>query len=150
MEKIYSFKFYNGQQLLTEEKEILSKMEEVAFSYDFLHEEDVLQYLENDSRICYMLHNNDLIGFSWLAISEELNIAELCWFVTHKQKAKGLDSKLLLDKTLEFCKQNDIKSLKFNCAEQSWFRIKDKNFLFKNFGYNVTENEQEYDVSIDI
>lgn len=144
------FKFFDGSQLLTQEKAVLEQMQNISSDYDFLDDENVLQYLDEPAKVCCMYSGSNLLGFAWLALCEEQHIAELCWFVSDKKKAKGLDSKSLLDTTLEYCKAKGIKSLKFNCAEQSWGRIKNKEQLFKKFGYTLTPDETDYDMSIDI
>lgn len=144
------FKHFTGEQLLKQESQTLEQMNNVAFIYDFLDAENVLQYLDHDSQVICMYKDDDLVAFSWVVLSVPAKIAELCWFVAHKDKVKGLESKLLLDKTLEFCKQNNIAEVKFNCATQSWGRLKDKKRLLNRFGYKLTDFEYNYDISIDI
>ena len=151
MKNIIEFKYFTGKTIISpQNKEIFEEMNIIAYSHEFLIQEDILQYITPESELLCMYKDNKLAAFSWIETDKQKQIAELCWFVINKKLIKGLESKKLLNKILDHCKQDNIKSLKFNCAEQSWFRIKDKNSLFKNFGYNVTENEQEYDVSIDI
>lgn len=149
MKTKYEYEFNNGAEVL-KNQQLLGQMNSIAYKYDYLQEEDVLQYLDESSIVCCMKKDADLIGFSWVVMCREEQIAELCWFVMDKQKAKGLEGKLLLDKTLEYCKNENIISLKFNCASQSWGKIKNKNELFEKFGYTLTENEKDYDISIDI
>lgn len=144
------FKHFTGNELLEKDAKTLEKMNNVACSYDFLDEENVLKYLDHESQIICMYKDDDLMGFSWVVLCESAKVAELCWFVTHKNKIKGLEGKFLLDKTLEFCKQHNIAEVKFNCAPQSWGRIKNKKQLLKKFGYKLTEYEMDYDISIDI
>ncbi|MBQ9795936.1 MAG: GNAT family N-acetyltransferase [Clostridia bacterium] len=149
MNNEYQFEFKTGINVLNN-NQLLEEMDAIAFKYDYLKEEDVLQYLEQFSIVGLMRKNNQLIGFSWVEVDKEQQIAELCWFVMDKQKAKGLEGKLLLDKTLKYCKNQNITSVKFNCASQAWGKIKNKNKLFEKFGYTLTENEKDYDISIDI
>ena len=144
---MYDFKFYLGEDIKNNGA-ILDEMEKVANCYNFLAEENVLQYIDNNSKICCFYKDNALLGFSWLEFCESEAIAELCWFVMNKNKSKGIEGKLLLDKTLDFCKQNGITSVKFNCAEASWGRIKDPSKLFKSFGYSLSDDENDYDMSI--
>ena len=88
-----------------------------------------------------------LTGFSWITLCKELNIAELSWFVTDKNSTFGLEGKALLDYSIQYCKHNDIKELKFNCFEKSWRRIKDKKKLFEKFGYILNE-DNDFDLCI--
>ncbi len=145
----YKFQFYNGYELLRN-KSLLNNMKSISYEYDFLKEKDVLQFLVESSVICCMTKDEELIGFSWVEICEEEHIAELCWFVMSKCKTKALEGKLLLDTTLKYCKDKEVVALKFNCENQSWGRIKDKNKLFSRHGYILTKDENCYDVSIEV
>lgn len=144
------FKHFTGEQLLEQESQTLEQMNTVAFSHDFLEKENILQYLDHEHQIICMYKDEDLVAFSWVLLCESAKAADLCWFVAHKDKVKGLESKLLLDKTLEFCKQHEITQVEFNCAPQSWGRLKDKKRLLRKFGYKLTEYEFNFDISIDI
>ena len=148
------FKIYSGKYDIFKEKDLLQQMRTVAYQYDYVRKEAVLQYLDEESKICCMFKGGKLIGFSWLGFKEEEQIAELHWLISSKT-AKFNESKMLLDKTLEFCKRHNAKSVRFNCADEAWRRIKDKESLFKKFGYNITENEisvneADYEISIEI
>ncbi len=149
MKPEYKYTFNNGAEILNNQN-ILSQMNNILDTQDFIKKDNILKYLDESSIVCCMIKNGDLIGFSWVAMSKEEKIAELCWFVMDKQKSKGLEGKLLLDKTIEYCKSENISSLKFNCAETSWGRIKNRHKLLSKFGYEVDENEKDYDVSINI
>ena len=149
MKHEYQYEFYNGNKIL-KNKSILSQMNTILDEYDFMKEGNILQYLDESAIVCCMINNGDLIGFSWVVTSEEEPIAELCWFVMDKNKSKGLEGKLLLDKTIEYCKSKNISALKFNCAKQSWGRIKDEHKLLSKFGYTLDKYETDYDVSINI
>ena len=149
MKHEYQYEFYNGNKIL-KNKSILSQMNTLLDEYDFMKEGNILQYLDESAIVCCMINNGDLIGFSWVVTSEEEPIAELCWFVMDKNKSKGLEGKLLLDKTIEYCKSKNISALKFNCAKQSWGRIKDEHKLLSKFGYTLDKYETDYDVSINI
>ena len=145
----YQYKLYNGTEVL-QNKKLLLKMDAILDEYYFMKEGNILQYLDESAIVCCMIKNGELIGFSWVVMCKEEQIAELCWFVMDRQKSKGIEGKLLLDKTIEHCKSEKISSLKFNCAEQSWGRIKDEHKLLSKFGYTLTKNEKDYDVSINI
>lgn len=145
----YEFVLYTGEQV-NQNINLLADMNAISFEYDFLKEKDVLQYLDESSKICCLFKNSKLLGFSWFVTDEEELIAELCWFVMDKNNTKGLEGKLLLDKTLENCKNYNIKALKFNCASQSWGKIKNKTKLLSKYGYKIDAEEKDYDVSISI
>lgn len=146
---MYEFKFYSGEEVKNNTT-IFSDIERVANTYGFLAEEGVLHYLDDNSKIGCFYKDNIMLGFSWLDFCESEAIAELCWFIMDKNKSKGIEGKLLLDKTLEFCKQKGIISVKFNCADVSWGRIKDTSKLFERFGYSLNKDEEDYDMSIEL
>jgi len=112
----------------------------------------VLEFISDDALICLMMKQGEIVGFSWVEFSESVRQdAELSWFATSPTEVSGLDGKNLLDFTLEKCKQLDVKNIRFNCFDQSWGRIQDKNKLLKRFGYNVTDSKDSgFDVSIEI
>jgi len=145
----YKFVLYTGEQV-NQNINLLADMNAISFEYDFLKEKDVLQYLDESSIVYCMTKNDELIGFSWVVMSEEEQISELCWFVMDKHKTKGLEGKLLLDKTLEYCKNHNITYVKFNCDSQSWGKIKNKTKLLSKYGYKIDTEEKDYDVSISI
>ena len=147
MENNYEYKFYNGDEL-KKNKKLLGELNKIIHDYDYMG--DILNFLSTESIICCMTSNRVIIGLSWVTLCEELQMAELSWFITNKREIKGLDGKNLLDKTLEFCKSKNIKMVKFNCGLDSWGRIKNKNKLLSKYGYKVDENEEDYDVSIKI
>ena len=149
MNNQYQFEFVTGLNVFSN-NQLIEEMESIAFKYDYLMEEDVLQHLEQFSIVGLMRKNKHLIGFSWMEANIKLGIAELCWFVMDKDKTKGLEGKLLLDKTLEHCKNQNITALKFNCASQAWGKIKEKNKFMSKYGYNIDLEEKDYDVSIKI
>ena len=146
--KQYEFKYYNGKQILEEEQELLGQMHNVFKSRD-CNKESVLEYLGEDTTVCCMFDGDNCVGFSWLAFCNEEHLAELCWFVTDKNKLGGLDAKIMLDEVLGYCKAQGVKSVKFNCFDKSWGRIKDREKLFKKFGFDVSDDEM-YDMSIDV
>ena len=146
MKTSFKFTFYNGDELIKNQL-LLETMNKICNEYDM---GEILNFLESESIVCYMTLEDELMGFSWIFIHEEKHMAELCWFVTNKQKLKGLDGMILLDKTLEFCKGKNVNKVKFNCAVDAWWRINNKNILLSKYGYNIDENEKEYDVSIRI
>ena len=148
MKHEYQYELYSGTEVL-QNKKILFKMDAIWEKYDCF-QGDILQYLDESAIICCMIKNGDLIGFSWVAMCKEEQIAELCWFVMDKDKSKGLEGKQLLNKTIEYCKNENISSLKFNCSTYSWKNIKNKDKLLSRFGYKLDENEKYYDVSINI
>ena len=140
------FKIFNGLEI-KKNKALLESLK-LTFTSRECEKEDVLQYLDEDSDVICMYKNNVLTGFSWIiTLCKELNIAELSWFVTNKETTFGLEGKTLLDYTIEYCKNNNIKELKFYCLKESWGRIKDKKKLFKKFGYNL-KNEKYFDLCI--
>ncbi len=145
----YKFEFILGDDVL-KNQQFLNEMKKIAYEYDFLKEKQPLSYLDESSIIGLMKKNDKLIAFSWIAMCKEKKIAELCWFVADKQHAIGLESKLLLDKTIEYCKEQNINSLKFNCDPESWGNIKNKNKLLSKYGYKLDENDNDYDISISI
>ena len=147
MNKNLKYTFYTGGEVW-QNKQLFDKIEVICKGYDDFKEEGILEFLDDTATICCMSKNGDLIGFSWCVISEKKQEAELCWLVMDKNKAKGFDGKQLLDKTLEYCKKRNIKSLKFNCYDVSWKKIKDKDKLLTRYGYNIDKNEKDYDVSI--
>jgi len=144
----FQFKYYNGQQIIDEEHELFQQMKNVFMSRD-CEKQDVLDYLDEDSSVCCMFHDNECVGFSWLAFSDEEHLAELCWFATDKDKIRGIDAKFLLDETFDYCKSLGIEAVKFNCFDGSWGRIKNKERLFEKFGYKVSQDEI-YDMSIEL
>lgn len=148
MKHEYQYELYNGAQVL-QNKKLLFKMDAIWEKYDCF-QGNILQYLDESAIICCMIKDNSVVGFSWTTICKEEQIAELCWFVMDKDKSKGLEGKLLLDKTIEYCKSENISSLKFNCAETSWGRIKNRHKLLSKYGYAVDENQKDYDISINI
>ena len=50
---------------------------------------------------------------------------------------------------LDYCKSKNIKAVKFNCLDESWNRIKNKQKLFEKFKYKTSQDDS-YDISIDI
>ena len=149
MKPEYKYTFNNGTEILNNQN-ILSQMYNILDTQDFLGRGDILKYLDESAIICCMIKDDGVVGFSWTTICKEEQIAELCWFVMDKDKSKGLEGKLLLDKTIEYCKNENISSLKFNCAETSWGRIKNRHKLLSKYGYAVDESEKDYDISINI
>ena len=147
MKNDYQYKFYNGHELKGNNK-LFSEIEKIVNEYDYMG--DILNFLSSESIVCCMTSNDVIMGFSWIALCEEQQIAELSWFVINKQEIKGLDGHYLLDKTLNFCTSKNIKFLKFNCGLEAWERIKNKNKLLSNYGYIVDENEKDYDISIKV
>lgn len=149
MKHEYRYEFHSGDEILKNQN-ILSQMYDILDTQDFMGREDILKYLDESAVICCMTKDNSIVGFSWTTICKEEQIAELCWFVMDKDKSKGLEGKQLLNKTIEYCKSEGISSLKFNCAKQSWGRIKDEHKLLSKFGYTLDKYETDYDVSINI
>lgn len=149
MKHEYRYEFHNGDKVL-ENQNILSQMYDILDTQDFMGRGDILKYLDESAVICCMTKDNSIVGFSWTIICKEEQIAELCWFVMDKDKSKGLEGKQLLNKTIEYCKSEGISSLKFNCAETSWGRIKNRHKLLSKYGYVVDESEKDYDISINI
>ena len=149
MKHEYQYEFHRGDKVLKEQN-ILSQMYNILDTQDFMERGDILKHLDETSIVCCMIKDCDLIGFSWVTMCKEEQIAELSWFVMDKNKSKGLEGKLLLDKTIEYCKSKNISALKFNCAKQSWGRIKDEHKLLSKFGYTLDKYETDYDVSINI
>ncbi len=150
--EVYTFEIYNGKDILDSNKELLLKMNDVVnsqFDHKLQGEIYLLQFLNEDSTVVCLFREEDLLGFSWLTLAENIKRAELSWFFSDKDKVKGLESKRLLDKSIEYCKDKGIESLKFNCSS-SWSRIKNKNRIFENFGYKISEEKDNYDVSLDI
>lgn len=145
----FIFEFMSGEDVL-KNQQLLKEMNKISLEYDSLKEKQPLLYLDTSSIIGLMKKDDKLISFSWIAICEEKKIAELCWFVADKQHTIGFDSKLLLDKTIEYCKNQNIISLKFNCDPESWGNIKNRNKLLSKYGYKLDENDNDYDISISI
>lgn len=145
----YQYEFHRGDKVLKEQN-ILSQMYNILDTQDFMERGDILKHLDETSIVCCMIKDSNIIGFSWTTICKEEQIAELCWLVMDKNKTIGLDGKQLLDKTIEYCKNEGISSLKFSCAETSWGRIKNRHKLLSRYGYKLDENEKDYDVSINI
>ena len=131
------YKILNGAEIKVEE---ISLLKQCLSSRDF--NPDFIDYIDENSTIILMYDNTSLVGFSWLTICKELNLAELSWLVTNKDKIQNFDGKLLLDYSIKYCKNN-------NCDNRSWGRIKDKEKLFKKFGYNVN-NDKEFDMSLEL
>ena len=144
----FQFEYFDGQQIKDEQPELLNQMKNVFKSRD-CHKEGVLEFLDEESVVCCMFKEEECVGFAWLTFCDEQHLSELCWFATNKDKLSGIDAKLLLDKDFDYCKLREIKSVKFNCFDESWDRIKNKEQLFKKFGYNVSQDEL-YDMSIDL
>lgn len=144
----FQFKYYNGQQIKDEQPDLFNQMKSIFKSRD-CNKEEVLNYLDEDSTVCCMFKDDECVGFAWLAFCDAKRLSEICWLATDKNKISGLNAKLLLDEVLDYCKTKKIKSVKFNCFDESWNRIKNKDQLFKKFGYNVSQDES-YDMSIDL
>ena len=149
MQDKYQYEFHNGDKVLKNQN-VLSQMYNILDTQDFMGRGDILKYLDESSIVCCMVKDSSVIGFSWVVMNNEDKIAELSWFVMDKNKSIGLQGKQLLDKTIEYCKNAGISSIKFNCAETSWGRIKNRNKLLSKYGYTVDENEKDYDISINI
>ena len=149
-DKSFEFKIYTGHQISVNGQDLLGKLRDIVSGYEMFDGEDIMQFLSAESIVCCMFDGEEILGFAWLEFSDEERIAELGWFITDKEKTKGLESKLLLDRVLDYCKERNISSVKFNCAQESWGRIKDEKLLLKRFGYNLSEDEGYYDVSIDL
>ena len=147
MKRQFKFIRYSGEEIKLN-RDVLQKMREAEKSREELAG-SCLEYIGESANIVCMFDGNELLGFAWTENYIPESVAELCWFVTNKDKIKSMDAKLLLDKTIEECKKDGIQSIKFNCYEKSWGRIKDKERLFEAYGYKVSE-EEFYDVSIDI
>jgi len=144
----FQFKYYNGQQIKDEKPELLNQMKNVFKSRD-CKKENVLEFLDEESIVCCMFKDEECVGFAWLAFCHQQHLSELCWFATNKNKLNGIEAKLLLDEVFDYCKSQDVKSVKFNCFDESWNRIKNKDELFKKFGYNLSQDES-YDMSIEL
>jgi len=113
----------------------------------------VLQYISDDAMICTMRHEGRLVGFSWVEFGDSATEAELAWFATRQGEMCALEGKGLLDYTLEKCKGMGAKVVRFNCFDQSWGRIQNRNRLMKRFGYKVlddTQDESGFDMSIEL
>ena len=143
----FTYKYYNGQQIIENEPELLSQLKDVFISRGSPRH-DVLKYLDEDATVCCMFDGDKCIGLAWLAFYGKKHIAEICWLATNIS-VKGLDGKYLLDEVLNYCKNKGVKSVKFNCDDDSWGRIKNKEQLFEKFGYKLSE-EELYDMSIEI
>ena len=148
MAKEFTFEIYNGQDLKDTKPEYLDKMRDIFLSRD-CGKEDVLRYIDEESHILCMFDKEDMAGFAWLVLAEKMKLAEICWFVTDKNKAKGMDGKCLLNKVIEYCKSKDISSIKLNFFDESWAKIEDKEKLFKRIGFEI-EKDENFDASINI
>ena len=142
----FKFKNYNGKTI-RKNKLLLNEIRLLMDLRD-MNEDSIYQYIEDDSQILFMYKNFALAGFSWITVCEELNIAELSWFVTNNGVINALEGKKLLDYTLKYCSEHNINELKFNCYDKSWGRIKYKKKLFEKYGYTTTGDE-DYDISLD-
>ena len=139
-----NFEAFSGKQVV-EDFELFEKMKRVALSHDLTC---VLSFVDEQSDVNCYYKDDEMVGFSFMTILEQEHIAELCWFVIDKNKQK-INSKWFLDKTLEYMKSKEVKSVKFNCDLKSWGNIGDKYKLFKRFGYNLSSDEF-WDMSIEI
>ena len=144
----FQFEYFIGQQIKNEHPELLNQMKSIFKSRN-INKEDVLEFLDEDSVVCCMFKDMKCVGFAWLVFCHEQHLSELCWFATNKNMLNGIDAKFLLDEVFNYCKLREIKSVKFNCFDESWNRIKNKEQLFRKFGYNVSQDET-YDMSIDL
>ena len=150
MSNSIEFKLYNGQQILNNEPALFAQIKSIFDSRGLSEQkEDILQCLDEEFLVWCMLKSGECVGLAWLAFCDEENLSELCWFATDKDKVNGLEGKLLLDKSINYCKSRNIKSIKFNCLDKSWNRIRNKEHLFEKFGYKVSPDE-DFDMSIDI
>ena len=138
------FKSFFGKQAL-QDFELYEKMKNVALSHDLTY---MLSFLDEQHDINCYYKDDEMIGFSFMTIANEVHLAELCWFVINKNK-QGFNSKWFLDKTLEYLKSKGVKSVKFICDLKSWGNIRDKEKLFEKFGYNISSDDF-YDISIDL
>ena len=149
--KEFTYKAYNGKELLKDNINVLAKMQDVinTQNVDHIDGSSILAFLDESSHVICMMLEEDIIGFSWITLAEEVGEAELSWFYSDKNKMKGLDAKQLFDKSIEYCQSKDITTLRFNCSD-SWSRIKDIDRLLEGFGYKTLDDKQNFDVSIDI
>ena len=154
MEKKEKFEYitYNGKDLLGKDKAMFYKMRDVIRSQadvDMNEGEAILLFLDETSNILCMMDKDDLLGFSWITLAEDEKKAELSWMYADRDKMKGLDAKKLFDKSIEFCQNRGVDTLKFNCGS-SWSRIKDVDRLVEAYGYTNSKDKEWYDASIDI
>ncbi len=148
MAKEFRFERYDGQQLQTERLDRMAEMEQV-FKSRKCDKEDVLQYIDEDAHILCMFDKDAMVGFAWLVLAERMKLAELCWFVTDRDRIKGMDAKYLLNEVVDYCKEKDVRSIKFNCFAQSWDKIDNKDKLFERIGYNIVHDDN-YDITINL
>ena len=142
-----NFETYSCKQVF-ENFELYEKIKKVLLSQDISY---VASFLYEELDVNCYFKDSDLIGFSLIQIAEDEPIAELCWFVIDKNKSNIIDSKWFLDRTLEYCKNKGVQSVKFNCDFKSWGKIYySKEKLLGRFGYNINFNESDYDISIDL
>ena len=143
----FTYQYFNGKDIIENKPELIEELKNIFKSRNSPRH-DVIKYLDEDATMCCMFQEDKCIGFAWLAFYDKKHIAELCWLATNKS-LKGLDGRFLLDEVLKYCKNRGVKSLKFNCDDDSWGRIKNKEQLLKQFGYNASE-EELYDMSIEL
>ena len=148
MAKDFNFEVYNGQELIDNKPEYLEQMNNIFRSRE-CGKEEVLQYIDDESQIVCMFDKESMVGFAWLVLAEKMKLAEICWFVTDRQKTKGMDGKYLLNEVIDYCRSKDISSVKFNCFDQSWDKIEDKKKLFKRIGFEI-ENDDDFDATINL
>ena len=143
----FKFKQYNGKELLLNEQGLLLEMQELFISRN-CGDSEFLNYLGEDSDVWCMFKKEKLVGFAWLCFDEQFKHAELCWLATDK-KLKGLESKKLFDKVIQYCEELGADTINFNCFEPSWKNIKDKTKLFERFGYTLIDDDN-YDMVISL
>ena len=148
MAKDFRFERYNGQDLVDNKPEYIEQMRDIFLSRE-CGKEDVLQYIDDESHILCMFDKDTMVGFAWLVLAEKMRLAEISWFVTDRYKTKGMDGKHLLNEVIDYCKSKDIVSVKFNCFDQSWDKIENKEKLFKRIGFEI-QKDDDFDASIDI
>lgn len=128
------FKIYDGKQIKSNPI-LLTKFKLIFKSRDL--PTDDIEELNKNSKIIFMYKDFKLLGFSWVVLPPDCVRANLRWFIVKDKTHTSSQSKELLDKTIEYCKTQNVAILELNYLPSTWKRIKDKVSLFNRFGYHA-------------
>lgn len=134
---------YNPVDQESFKKLVLDGFKDFGFSYNSEYDSDLDSpetYSKNGGVLFLLKLDGDVIG-SIAVINKGNGVAELKrWYVSRLYKGKGYGT-MLLDKVLEFCKENKFKKIEFETNKK--FIIAHE--IYKKYGFSlVSENDRSY------
>lgn len=143
---------------VNKDENLTSQMNLIIDKYDYLNGYEIVESMDGSSLFgdwnkTYCITSSregELLGFAIVDVFDDDHDAWLNWIVVDKDKTKGFENKLLLDKVIDFCKSKGVSNLSWKCLSSSWGNVHSRREIFEKFGYNVKNKPSWGDFELDL